>query len=256
VCFRALDTEDRGSWPATEGLETHREASLETPSEVKWLGIKPYLFRIFSGFMVLWSGNQVVYMVMAWTTPIPTAAVDTLLLVYPAQETSYLTSLVYYCLAVVVFGIGTVIPSRTLMRVEEWWEVHRERPTWIAGIFLYVGFALAILLYFWVSITAPKYQTYIDPDAGSIIRRHTHLLRPGVIQETIPLADIKEIIFDFGPTAGGRDSYINLVIGEGREIEVGRVTGSYTEEDLVELGKQISQYSSVPFEEPSLPILY
>jgi hypothetical protein len=79
--------------------------------------------------MAFWSGNQVVYLIMAWTTPVPTAATNSVLLVYPAQETGYLTSLVFHCTAVVVFGIGAVIPGRTLMRVEEWWEVHRERPT-------------------------------------------------------------------------------------------------------------------------------
>jgi hypothetical protein len=119
-----------------------------------------------------------------------------------------------------------------------------------------LGFALALLVYFWVSITAPKYQTYIDLDDESIIRRHTHLLRPGVVHETIPFVDINEIIFDFDPSVSGQDSYVNLVVGEGREIEVGRATVAYTEQDLVELGKKISQYSSVPFDEPTLPILY
>ena len=228
---------------------------LESPSEVRWLGIKPYVFRVFSGFMALWSGNQVVYLVMAWTTPLPATTTNSLLLVYPTQEDGYLTSLIFHCLGLVVFGTGTLIPSRTLMRVEEWWEVHRERPTWIAGVFLYVGFALALLLYFWVSITVPKYQTYLDPDAGSIVRRHTHLLRPGVAHQTIPFGDITEIVFDFDPSISGNDSYVNLVMEEGREVEVGRVTVEYTEEDLVELGKAISQHSSVPFDEPSLPIL-
>lgn len=230
---------------------------MEAPSEVKWLGIKPYLFRIFSGFMVLWSANQIAYTIMAWTTPLPAAAADRLLLVYPAQEAGYPTSLAFYAVALVIFGTGTVIPNRTLMRVEEWWQVHRERPTWIAGVFLYVGLAIAILLYFWVTITAPSSQTYIDADAESIIRRQIHLLRPSVVHQNIPFSDIiNEIVFDFDPTSGGRDSYVYLVTGAGREIEVGRITGTYTDEDLVELGKQISQYTDVPFEEPSLPVLY
>ena len=236
--------------------EARERSGLGPPSKVQWLGIKPYLFRTFSGFMLLWSGNQVVYLVLAWTTPLPATATSRLLLVFPAQETGYLTTLVFHCIAVVVFGIGTVIPGRMLMRVEEWWEVHRERPTWIAGVYLYLGFALAILLYFWVSITAPKYQTYVDPDAGSIVSRHTHLLRPGVVHETIPFGDISEIIFDFDPSASGQDSYLTLTVGEGREIEIGRVTVKYSEQDLVDLGKTVSQYSSVPFDEPLLPTLY
>ena len=111
---------------------------METPSEVKWLGIKPYLFRLFSGFLALWSVNQVVYLVIAWVTPIPGAAIDSLILGFPAQLPGYLTALFFYCLGIMVFGLGAVIPSRTLLRVEEWWEVHRERPSWIAGVFIYL----------------------------------------------------------------------------------------------------------------------
>lgn len=228
---------------------------MEVASEAKWLGIKPYLFRIFSGFIALWSANQIAYAIIASTTAFPAAAADRLLLLYPAYEAGYQTSLVFYSVMAVIFGIGAITPSRTLIRVEEWWEVHRERPTWIAGVFLYVGLALAILLYFWVTNTAPRYQTYVDPDGDSVIRRHTHLLRPGVDHQTIPFSEIKEIVFRMDPTAGAASSYVSLVLEDDRAVEVGRTTGDYTEGDLVELGKQLSQYSGLPFEEPDLPAL-
>jgi hypothetical protein len=228
---------------------------LESSTEVKWLGIKPYIFRIFSGFIALWSANQVIYLILATGTALPNMATGSRFLAYPAQEPSHIASIIFHSIAVVMFGIGTVIPSRTLMRAEEWWEVHRERPTWIAGVFLYVVFALAILGYYWVSITAPRYLTYIDPGAASVVKRQTHLLRPGVAHETIPFGDINEIVFDFDPSISGNDSFLYLAVDGVGEVEVGRFTLEFSEEDLVELGKTISQYSSVAFEEPDLPEL-
>ena len=228
---------------------------MESRSEVKWLGIKPYIFRTFSGFMALWSANQIIYIILASTASLPNTSTDSLFLAYPAQEPSHLISIISYSIAVVIFGIGTLIPSITLIRIEEWWEVHRERPTWIAGIFLYVSFALAILAYFWVNITAPRYLTYIDPGASSVVKRDTHLLRPGVIHKTISFGDINEIVFDFDPSISGNDSFLILMVDGGAEVEVARFTLGFSEEDLVELGKTISQYSSVAFVEPVLPEL-
>lgn len=230
---------------------------MESSSEVKWLGIKPYLFRIFSGFLVLWSINQAVYLVIAWATPIATQVPEELILVFPDQEPRYLTSLAFHSLAIVVFGVGAVTPSRTLMRVEEWWEVHRERPSWIAGVFLYVIFALVILGAFWVSITLPKYQVFIDPAAGSVIKRHTHLLRPGVVEESVNFANIREITLDLNYSSGGQGFYLSLATTDDQQIEVGRLTGDYTTRHLVKTGEDLSTYSRAPFnvDEALLPFL-
>ena len=69
-----------------------------------------------------------------------------------------------------------------------------------------------------------------------------------MVDETIPYSDIKEIMFERNFRG---ECYINLAIGEGRKIEVGRVTGNYTPKDAVSLGFRISRDSSGPFNKPS-----
>ena len=62
--------------------------------------------------MLRWSVTQLGYSIMAWATPLPTAS-DNFVLVFPEHEPGY-TSLVFPCIAVVVFGIRTFISARLL----------------------------------------------------------------------------------------------------------------------------------------------
>jgi hypothetical protein len=218
------------------------------------LGIKPHLFRIFSGFMALWSFNHLVYQVLAWTVAAPVAAPERLLLVFPGQEPGYALSLFFHGLGVVVFGIVAITPGRAIMRVEEWWLAHRERPSWVAGVFLYLGLALFILLSFWLSISEPRYRTYLDREGESVVRRHTHLVRPGVVHQIIPFGEIQAINFESEYSVGRQDHYLKLVTQEGREIEVGRFVSEFSPLALADLGKELSEYAAVPFAEPDLSL--
>ena len=181
-----------------------------------------WVTMVLPGAVMVWSAIQVVYLAIALSSSPPSPGAELML---RPREPEYTAFLAVHALIFFVSALALALEVRSIWR----WVIKRlnmpEKPQGggeaLAGtlyLALYFFPVWALLDIFLVSIGYPRYEVFVDLPAESIVRRDTHLLPPGIKEDTVPFSEVGVI------TGGGSSTDYSLYANtrNRRRIEIGQ----------------------------------
>ena len=157
--------------------------------------------RILYGAAALWSAVQVSYLAFALSSSPPSPGAE---LVNTYRYSTYVAFLGFHCFALAVFALGAALPNLR-------WHL-----VWLLPC---LGSLVALPIIFLVAESNPRYELYVDLTDETMVRRGSHLLPPGVNEETVAFSEIDLI-------SGKRDGLLGylleLVTRDGDVIRIGQ----------------------------------